>query len=186
MHKFELLRSKWGIFASIIVLIALNATAHADLIQYDIVFYDQADFSVIGDFSGGFTYDDETGFVSSFLVDLDTYGSFFLADAVPASLLSLGDMSALAFIADLVVDFTFGDIGTSCTASCVSFFNTTNVFGIFENNQTFNDLYLSGFYQILPSNATSPVSVPEPSTLALMWLPLLVVLVARRKRLRAK
>jgi hypothetical protein len=53
------------------------------------------------------------------------------------------------------------------------------VFGVFENNGVFDTIYRSGFYQILPS---PPLSVPEPSTLALSLAGALLLLRRRRHK----
>lgn len=172
---------KQGLFFFLFgIFLLASQSARATFIDYDINFFDTG-FAQASEFSGGFTYDDTTQFVSNFNVDMDVFGQVNLAFSVPAASLNLSTPPGLAFNDLLFVSLSGGNAGV-CVNGCNAAFNTTNVFSLLDD--FFNPIVLTsntpipnnGFYQVLPS------TVPEPPMLVLLLIGVVVMLSRKSHR----
>lgn len=153
------------------VLLLTSHSANAALISFDIKFFDQG-YSQITNYGGGFLYDDNALTISSFKIDMDTFGLVDLLGPVPASELYFSAATTLAFDDTLVATLGSGN-PTTCSNDCKLLFDKGNVFSLVDTG--YASLAPYGFYQILPS------TVPETSPLLLIFAGVIAVWVRKKK-----
>lgn len=157
IHLLSRYAKKIG-FAGVLLLTAHSA--NATLVPYKIDFFDQG-FSQISNYGGGFLYDDNTLSISSFNIDMDTFGQADVLGPVPSSALNITTPPGLAFDSTLVATLSSGDL-TTCINGCKLLLDEGNVFSLVDDY--YSSLAKFGYYQILPSST----NVPEPSPLLLI------------------